>query len=260
MLAPLLALSAVLAAAPAPIANLAADQAFAAGLSRYRDADFEAAIPLFQRAVMASPDSDGAKKGQAEVWLGLSFLNIGNLPLAKSSFRAALLADPKAALPEEAPPAATPIFANIKGDLERQPAARAAPTEVAAAPPQPDAHAMDSAKPPDVPAARTPAPSPPPEIHPDLTQAAVETPASPHRYPVWVAPAVGGLAVALGGAAVGFKVASNGSFSDAANATVARRAAELSSHADGQQHTARALAFTAAGVAVVAGVLYLLNE
>ena len=77
---------------------------------------------------------------------------------------------------------------------------------------------------------------------------------------MWVAPAVGGLAVALGGAAVGLKVASNSSFEDAAEATVATRATELSAHANSQQHAARVVALSAVGVAVVAGVLYLLNE
>ena len=257
MVAVLLSLSLVAgAAAPAPADPLQQ------GLQRYREADFESAIPLFQRSVAATPDSDKAGKAKAEIWLGLAFLNIGNADLARSSFRAALLADRSTTLPDEAPPAATPIFANIAADLDRAAVASRPKPEPKLEPKPADVKptVASNTPPPEVkrpvdvpPADQTDTTSPPDD------GAHAET--STHfTVPRWAPEATAGVAAALGVTAGALKLASNSSFDNAQRATLASDASHEASTGDKQQKYARGVAIAAVGTVAIAAVMYFLTE
>lgn len=246
----LLAQLAVAAPAPQQPQALSAAEAMKQGLQHYREADFEGAIPLFQRADQAAPDADKKAKAQAQLWLGLAFFNIGSADLARQSFRAALLADPNVKLPDEAPPPLIPMFANVKGDLERsaprqtEPPKRDVPDATADR-----AHAGDAEH---------------AQLAPDLTreEAEVSQPSEPRGrlLPKWVPQALVGAgagAVLVGGY---FKLASNGSFTNAANASTAAESTRLAHHADSQQHLARTLALSGIASAAVGAAIYLLDD
>lgn len=252
----LLLAAALGAAAPAPV--LTGPQALEQGRAHYRAADFEGAIPMFQRAVMATPDTDPATKAQAEVWLGLSFLNIGNADLAKSSFRAALLANPSARLPEDAPPAAIPMFANIQGELaraQRQLEARPRPSTG----PRPSTAARPEPARTDVPPAVVDNPAPASEEI-SLDEPTLSEPASGPRYPRWIPNVVAGVGVGLALTAGGLKLASNASLNGANAAADAPQTLRLSRRGDTEQHLARALGIAALGTVAVAVVLYAIDR
>ena len=245
MLASLLSLQ--LALTPAPAAPPPAPEAaFAQGTQRYRDAEFESALPLFQRAA-STPDT--GLRARAELWMGLTFFNLGNTRAARESFRAALIDDPKVVLPDDAPPPAVPMFSNLRSDLERS-APRPVPPEMQSRPPAPQ---------PDVPRAdeHPAAPTDEPRTFREVPEAHEGSGA---QIPRWLPSVVVGAGAGVGVVAGGLKLASSSRFDDATRSRSAAEAASLSRSADGQQHLARTLAVTAVGLVAVATVLYLLRS
>lgn len=242
MLAPLLTLQLVLAAAPP--APAAPEQAFEQGTARYRDADFESALPLFQRATSST---DKPTRARAELWMGLTFFSLGNPRAARESFRAALVDDPKVALPDDAPPPAVPLFSNLRNELERS-APRPIPPEMQARP---------AAPPGDVPRAEER--SAPPTEERSVRELPEPREGGGVHVPAWAPNAVGGAGAGLAVVAGGLKLSSSSKFDDAVRSRSAVEAADLSRSADRQQHLARSLAVTAVGLVAVAAVLYLLR-
>jgi hypothetical protein len=243
MLSTLLCLQ--LAVTPAPAPPPTPEAAFAQGTQRYRDADFESALPLFQRAASTT---DPGLRARAQLWMGLTFFNLGNTRAARESFRAALVDDPKVAMPDDAPPPAVPMFSNLRSDLERS-APRPVPPEMQQRPPAPQT---------DVPSASEQASSltEEPRTFRELPEAHE---GGGVHVPGWL-PSVGvGIGAGMAVVAGGLKVASSSRFDDATRSRSAAEAATLSRSADGQQHLARTLAIASVGVVVVSTVLYLLR-
>lgn len=179
-----------LALCAAPAKTLDSDSAIDKAHARMKSLDYEAALPLLQKA-LASPKLTGRARAGALIDLAVTQINLGDATGARLSFDAAIAEDASVPLPKSASPKIVEMYNEA---LERSrpppPPVEAKPEPpVEPAPKQTDTTPPTSSQPP-VEAAATPA---------KVEVASAAAPAtSPLRAPGW-ALLGGGLALAAGG-------------------------------------------------------------
>ena len=130
---------AALAAGPARASEISAKSARALerrATAKMTDLDYEAAVPLLQRALRSSA-LPGEERARLEVELGVAFVNLGKDGNARAAFSKALELDPKAALPSDASPKIQGLFEEAQRALAPPPPPPPPPPPVQVAPPPP---------------------------------------------------------------------------------------------------------------------------